>query len=391
MLISVIVPVYNTEQYLPECIESILNQTYKNIEILLVDDGSEDESLNICREYSKKDTRIIVIANKHQGLVATRKSGVKSARGEYCLFVDSDDWVSTDLVKEILPLTEGGSTDIVNYSLRNIDGVKSVEWSYTIPEGIYGERLDDIYSKMIFDFENGCSGIIQSLCSKLIKKNILWSSMEGVDENITLGEDAAVVYKAMLLSKKIAITNKCFYFYRVRQNSMYHSKSSDVFDKICCFQKYMRDLFLKYDEEYKLEDQLKYYLMSFIRKGLEDVYGIKLLNLYRMPFETLELHKRIVLYGAGSVGKSFYRQLKQEDNVEIVAWVDNGLKGKKVYDRTIESQEVIRDMVFDNIIIAVKEKNLAEEIKQQLLTCISEEKIWWKPPQINWWEKEIGI
>lgn len=391
MLISVIVPVYNTEQYLPDCIESILNQTYKNIEILLVDDGSEDESLNICREYSKRDTRIVVIENKHQGLVATRKSGVKCAKGEYCIFVDSDDWISRDLIKEILPLTGEGSTDIVNYSLQNIDGVKSVDWSYTIPEGIYEEKMEDIYSKMIFDFECGCPGIIQSLCSKLIKKNILWSSIESVNENITLGEDAAVVYKAMLLSKKIAITNKCLYFYRVRQDSMYHSKSSDVFDEICCFQKYMRNLFLEYEEEYRLEDQLKYYLMSFIRKGLEDVYGIKLLNSYRTPFEILEVHKRIVLYGAGSVGKSFYRQLKREDNVEIVAWVDRGLKGKKVYDCTIESPEVIRDMVYDNIIIAVKEQNIAEEIKQQLSVQIPEGKILWRKPRINWWEREITI
>ena len=116
MLISVIVPVYNTAQYLPICIESILNQTYKNIEIILIDDGSEDESLKICKEYSKKDSRIRVVANKHQGLVSARKSGVKEASGEYCIFVDSDDWIASELLEEVFPLTEGGTTDIVNFS-----------------------------------------------------------------------------------------------------------------------------------------------------------------------------------------------------------------------------------------------------------------------------------
>lgn len=260
MLISVIVPVYNTAQYLPICIESILNQTYKNIEIILIDDGSEDESLKICKEYSKKDSRIRVVANKHQGLVSARKSGVKEASGEYCIFVDSDDWIASELLEEVFPLTEGGTTDIVNFSLQNVDGEKRTDWKYTISEGIYEKKeLENIYSKMVFDFEKGFPGIIQSLCSKLMKKDILLSSMSTVDENITLGEDAAIVYKAMLLSEKIAVINRCFYYYRVRQNSMYHSYDSGVFNKVCCFQQYMKKMFEDYDKSYRLEEQLRYY------------------------------------------------------------------------------------------------------------------------------------
>ena len=164
MLISVIVPVFNTAQYLPVCIESILNQTYRNIEVILVDDGSEDESLKICRNYEGRDSRIAVIEVRHQGLVTARKLGVEKAKGEYCIFVDSDDWISTDLIKEALFLTEGGTIDIVNYSLQNVDGNKTTDWSYTVPEGIYEEeQMKFVYSRMMFDFEEGRPGIIQSL------------------------------------------------------------------------------------------------------------------------------------------------------------------------------------------------------------------------------------
>ena len=98
MLISVIVPVYNTEQYLPFCINSIINQSYKNIEIIIVNDGSLDGSPQICDDFEKKDSRISVIHQKHQGLVSARKTGVRSANGEYCIFVDSDDWISENLL-----------------------------------------------------------------------------------------------------------------------------------------------------------------------------------------------------------------------------------------------------------------------------------------------------
>ena len=392
MLISVIVPVFNTAQYLPVCIESILNQTYRNIEVILVDDGSEDESLKICRNYEGRDSRIAVIEVRHQGLVTARKLGVEKAKGEYCIFVDSDDWISTDLIKEALFLTEGGTIDIVNYSLQNVDGNKTTDWSYTVPEGIYEEeQMKFVYSRMMFDFEEGRPGIIQSLCSKMIKRNILREGIAAVNEKITLGEDAAIVYKAMLLSERIAVTNKCLYFYRVRQNSMYHSKDKDVFDKMCCFQEYMKGIFEGYDKEYKLKEQLKYYLMSFVRKGLEDIYGIKLLSLYRVPFKTEELRGKIVLYGAGNVGRAYYRQLNQEKEIEIVAWVDKGLKGEKLYNCTIEAPKILKNAEYDNIVIAVKESDVEEKIKEELSVIISEEKILWRHPKINWWEREITI
>lgn len=384
MLISIIAPVYNTAIYLHTCIESILNQTYSNIEVILVDDGSDDESLEICKEYSKQDSRVRVIANEHQGLVTARKSGVKSAKGEYCIFVDSDDWISTDLIQEIVPLVEEGTTDIVNYNLQSVDGEKTMDWSYTIPEGIYkGTQMENIYSRMMYDFEYRCPGIIQSLCTKMIKRSLLWTSMEAVDKNITLGEDAAVVYKAMLLSEKVAITDKCLYFYRVRQNSMCRAKDQTVFTKISYFQNYMSGVFKEYNKKYNLEQQLKYYLVPFIRKGLEDIYGVKLLNLYQLPFRLQEQGKRVVLYGAGNVGRSYYKQLQWADGVRIAAWVDKGLKGQKIYDQIIEAPEILESLEYDHIIIAVKNQDIAEKIKGQLLSYTSEEKILWEGPQIN--------
>ncbi len=392
MLISVIVPVYNTKEYLSFCLESILNQTYKNIEVIVVDDGSEDGSLEICMEYADRDSRVTVIKNAHQGVVLARRSGADKAKGEYCIFVDSDDWIAENLIESVLALTDEGSADIVNFNIRTVEGSKETEWLYTVPEGVYGPQdMEGVYGRMMFDFENGRPGIIQSLCSKLIKTKILRASMEAVDGRITMGEDAAIVYKAMLLAKKAAVTNRCFYFYRVHSGSMYHSKDENIFFEMSCFQKYMQSIFSDYSKKYKLDEQLKFYLMSFIRKGVEDLYGLKLRELYRIPFRTSDLKGKFILYGAGSVGKSYYRQLIQIDSVKLVSWMDQGLAGRQIYGREIESPTVLSYAEFDMVLIAVKDGKIAEEIRKQLSVQIPDKKILWGAPKINWWERELDI
>lgn len=244
MLISVIVPVYNTKQYLSVCLDSILNQTYKNIEVVLVDDGSTDGSLEICLDYANTDSRVIVVQQDHGGLVEARKSGVKTSKGEYCIFVDSDDWIADNLLETVLALADSGSVDIVSYNMRSV-GTKCSDWTYTVPEGIYEHlQLQDLYKKMMFDFKNGCPGIIQSLCTKFMRKELLWLSIESEDSRITMGEDAAVVYKAMLLAKKIVITHEVFYYYRVHEKSMCRKKENDTLIKVSYFQQYMQSIFL---------------------------------------------------------------------------------------------------------------------------------------------------
>ena len=97
--ISIIVPIYNTEKYLGNCLNSIINQTYKNLEIILINDGSTDNSLSICNNYKNKDNRIKIVNKTHTGVSDTRNIGIKNATGEYIGFVDSDDYIEQDLLK----------------------------------------------------------------------------------------------------------------------------------------------------------------------------------------------------------------------------------------------------------------------------------------------------
>lgn len=394
MLISIIVPVYNTQQYLSECLESILKQTYQNIEVILVDDGSEDESLKTCMEYAQKEPKIIVVQNRHQGVVATRKSGVKQASGQYCMFVDSDDWIEKDLIDAVLTLTDSGNIDIVNYNMKSVYPDKSLEWRYTIKDGVYEfEQLEYVYKKMMFDFENGYPGIIQSLSTKLIKRDILLSAIENVDDRITMGEDAAVVYKAMLLAKRVAVTSNVFYYYRVNQGSMSNTKDFDIFMKISCFHKYMQKVFAEYRKEYRLNDQLQMYLIHFIEKGVGDIFSLKTRRSYCIPYKALSDNrkKKIVLYGAGNVGRSYFRQFTYYKNVDLVAWVDRSLCGQIIYDFEIRPISSLKELTFDEVVIAVKDQQIAMEIKEQLRRIYPGHEFVWIPPKINWWEIEIDV
>jgi len=390
--ISVIVPVYGVEKVLRRCVDSILAQTYENIEIILVDDGSPDGCPALCDAYARQHDNIVAVHKKNGGLTSAWKEGVRHASAELVGFVDSDDWIAVNLIESMQELLSDESIDIVNYNMKSVEGGRETKWHYTVPEGVYeGQRLENVYTKMMFDFEYGRPGIIQSLCTKLMKRKILLRSMEGVDSRIAMGDDAAVVYKAMLIADKVAVTHQCFYFYRIHSESLCHTKEEHAFFKIECFQKYMRSIFLVYSKKYQLDEQLKFYLMSFIRKGVEDYYGLKLRDLYHIPFQTSDLRGKLILYGAGSVGKSYYRQLVQLDSVKLVFWVDQGLAGKQIYGCKIESPTVLNHAEFDRVLIAVKDKNIAEEIRQQLSVQIPDKKILWDAPRINWWERELDI
>lgn len=113
ILVSVIVPVYNAEKYLNRCLESLINQTLKNIEIICINDGSTDNSLQIIKDYSNKDNRIVVIDQQNQGVSASRNQGMKIAKGEYLAFCDADDWLDLEFYEKLYRETENGTIDVV--------------------------------------------------------------------------------------------------------------------------------------------------------------------------------------------------------------------------------------------------------------------------------------
>ncbi|MDU2211827.1 MAG: glycosyltransferase family 2 protein, partial [Eubacterium sp.] len=173
MLISVIVPIYNAEKYLKICIDSIINQSYYNIQIILVDDGSEDNCPAICDEYAQLDTRIIVIHKKNQGLVLARKSGLQIATGEYITFVDADDYIDIDTYEKIVNNINYDMPDIIAYDLIEEYSDRTVKKENQFSAGLYEEEqlTEKIYPKMLSTRVFVEYGILHNLVCKFIRND----------------------------------------------------------------------------------------------------------------------------------------------------------------------------------------------------------------------------
>ena len=238
-LISVIVPVYNVEPYIEECIESIQNQTHINLEIILVDDGSKDTSGDICNQYAAYDERIVVIHQENGGLSAARNAGIEVAKGDYIAFVDSDDYVGTTVYEDMLKLIKEHDLDIIEFTaFRDKSG--------TIIEGCNDGQLE------IFDKEDALRLAMHDCFvpawSKLYKRSAIGDVRFPVGRKF---EDSATSYLYVANANRVGHINRCYYYYRVNPNSI----TQTSFDA-----KSRWDFVLGYEErlQYAIDHQLPY-------------------------------------------------------------------------------------------------------------------------------------
>ena len=223
-LVSVIVPIYGVEEYIVRCIESILGQTYRRIEIILVDDGSPDSCPKICDEYEKQDSRVQVLHKENGGLVSARQAGTLLAKGEYITFVDGDDWIESTYIELILSRAIDANADIVLAGFKKFSGYKDYTVITNIIEnGIYNRKKieSDIFPKMISSEIKFRSGISPAVWCKLFKASLIKEAIYDIDKNITVGEDVVLTYPCIMLSNIIYICNDiCGYCYRTGIESM---------------------------------------------------------------------------------------------------------------------------------------------------------------------------
>lgn len=221
LLLSVIVPVYNVQKYLAECIDSIINQSYSQYELIIVDDGSTDKSRSICEYYSTLDEKIKVIHQENQGLSAARNAGLLSARGRYVIFIDSDDIITKDCFKESINKIESSKADLVLFKYRDIKDVKDIKNNYSItePEFPIGTYSGIDACKFLFQrkYEN-YSWRILAKRRVYIENNILFPVNRAY-------EDRATTYKLLLRSERVCFLDKYLYFYRQRNDSIIHTIS----------------------------------------------------------------------------------------------------------------------------------------------------------------------
>ncbi len=252
--VSVIVPVYNVEKYIAECLDSIINQSLSDIEIICVDDCSTDNSLNILYDYEKKDDRIMVLKHDHnKGLGASRNTGMKYASGEYIGFIDSDDFVDKDMYLKLYDKSSKLDLDLLFFKIAIFDN-ETGEYDFNHP--YFSLKKFDNFNKDVFTHEDTKSftcDLCVSACSTFFKRKYLTDNDFSFQEGMIF-EDEPFFYNVYLNANRVSLLKESFYFYRRnRQGSIMHKKDSTYMDVVKAFQ-FVRQAFINsnnFTQEYR--------------------------------------------------------------------------------------------------------------------------------------------
>lgn len=375
--ISIIVPIYNVAQYLEKCIQSVIHQTYKNLQVILVDDGSSDNSLEICQNYQKQDTRITVIHKVNAGLVSARKAGMEAVKGDYVGYVDGDDWIEPDMYERLFETMQKTGADMIETAyFRETEGV-SLKSVNKISPGIY--TASDLIPDMLCDNDFNECRLSPYLWSKLFKREILQDIQMNINNQIQLGEDAAVTYPYVLKCNRVAILDYAGYHYIQRKGSMTRQKTSRDRQSNRALLQCLGQAFRTDNNAECLLKQLNQYAkLLFLLRQIE-YFDKQETEKIPTPFGSLKPGSKAVIYGAGGLGRSIYEYLQKKD-ITITAWADREYQMYQKLGWRVESPQNLTKLKdeFDFLIIAVFSRNTMQIIRKNMIEIgIQPKKILW--------------
>ena len=306
--LSVIVPVYNAEEYIEDCVKSILKQSYMELEVILVDDGSSDHSGLICDLLAEKNSRIKVLHTKNGGITKARLAGVKASAAEMVTFVDADDWIDEEAYKDLF---FDDSCDIVITGIcRYINSEKQIMQVPYLKQGIYDKEsiINQIAPIMLWTSKLEYWALDPSLCTKVFKKEILLEQLEKVSEvDSNYGEDSMVIFPLMLQVNRIQISKRIYYYHRQRSSGEIspYIRDEEFFSKLSRVYEYLKTQFKGMSCWSIMKNQLDCFFINSIdlKKSCYDYSTLKFAAYF--PIEKIPQDSNIVLYGAGNLGRQY--------------------------------------------------------------------------------------
>lgn len=385
MKLSIIVPVYNGEEHIRTCLESLCNQTYTDIEIIVVDDGSTDSTPAILRQYADRDHRIQILHQKNCGPYLARKKGTLTASGDYILNVDSDDWIDRDTCYRYVEVIDHFSPNLILNGLvehKNGDEEK-VFWGFH--SGLYkGSERKTIYEHLLSFDTFQSNGVRQGLCNKAIERNLLVSLYQDLNLGMHMGEDSCLSFAACALAESIYVFTDSFYHVLRWNNSFTRSAYPFYF----CDLNYSYLFFIQHIPDNEFSTLLKYqadkFLVAGVFKGMNenDMFDLEFrIPFYDFPKERLQGNGRLILYGAGAVGRDYYIQIQTDVFLELVSWQDRNFENLKATGLPVEEPHVAAPESYDWVLLAFLKKDMADGVRQSLVSMgYPEERLLWTKP-----------
>ncbi|HCN11492.1 MAG TPA: hypothetical protein DIS75_04025 [Chryseobacterium sp.] len=302
MKISVIIPVYNVERYLKQCLESVITQTFRNLEIILVNDGSTDGSAQICNKFAKKDQRIKVIHQINGGVSSARNRGIKIANGDYITFVDSDDWLTSDMYENMVSIIVSANLpEVVMCDFLNVKNNVSEKVNANIRNGFYNKEniINELYPTLLVTENFGRIPIV-SACICLFEKSLLVQNNIYFDEQLRYSEDYLFM-AAVLINVQSFYYMKEHYYYNYLQVEDSRSKKykPEWWENLLSLNKKLRKL-LSDNKEYDFERQLKLQLIHsalFVSSSIyrdQNILKSQKLTLFKALFDDKNLRESFI-------------------------------------------------------------------------------------------------
>ena len=366
-LVSIIIPIYNSELFLDKCIQSAINQTYRNIEIILVDDGSIDSSGEICDNYTSIDPRVKTIHKINGGLVSSRKAGLRASTGDYIFYIDGDDWIELDVIKNYVDQVLKYDADIVVSShIVNLEGREDILMNTLLP-GVYNkeELRSTIYSKMLYTGKFSQFGIFSYSWGKLYRRELLLQIQLEVDESITMGEDALCLYPALLDANTLVILQQPGYHYRQRADSLIKSLKRVEISRMQKVYDNLKKAFLDRGALDMMLPQLQQYLLSLLIINTQGPNSKDATTIY--PFSKIKLGQNLIIYGGGTLGQHVYKKILNHKKHNILAWIDEKHKHYSKLNLPVTGFSKIRCVDYDVILIALIDEDNSNQAYSKLL------------------------
>lgn len=355
-------PIYNVEPYLRRCLDSVIKQTYTNLEIICVDDGSTDDSGKIADDYAQRDSRIKVIHKANGGLVSARKAGTEIAQGTYIAPIDSDDYIELNMYDELMQLILEYDADVVTSGLIRDYGEYLVFDKETFVPGCYSEKnLKKQLLNNLVDTDNFFKTNINfHVPNKIYRMDLYKAVLMSMDNKINVGEDGAFILSYFPKIAKAVVSGKEYYHYCIRNDSIMGVKKKDDAHLMRALSNHLEQVItsgVSGVDNYARQVEL-YRIYAFLLRDAGSVLRSKGEELY--PFGTISKKQKILLYGAGKFGAEL-KQYLEENSYNIVAWVD-----KKVSRHGVILAEDILKYDFDVVVIAVLQADTIIQIKSEL-------------------------
>lgn len=290
-LISIIIPVYGVEKYIAQCLESVINQTYKNLEIIVVNDGTKDKSAEIAKEYATKDSRIKVYDFQNGGLSVARNRGLEIATGDYISYIDSDDWLDTKMYETLLETAMKNEADMVKCGIIETNGAAEEKITFSDVKIINNEQHKA--------FKNYFKGILWTLAWNGLYKKELAKKVKFPDN--VVHEDNYSSGMFLYLAKKVIAMPSCLNYYRVNDAGISKGGVKRPLDKILAISKLKQDLLKLGFADKKLDWKLSVEFYHFVRGWNDDLYRVVAMkkDLYEYVMSNLDTRRKLSFWWMG--------------------------------------------------------------------------------------------